>query len=159
MSRIHVAEAAGLCIIRRIDRNLPILIAEDDEDYQAILENTLRHVGINNPLRKFHDGQEVIHYLSGPRKSDPPPSFMFLDLKMPRAGGLDVLRWMRDHPERAVVPTIVLSSASIDSEVREAYELGAQGFFVKPGRLEELETMLRHAYGFWKVAAKPEVVS
>ena len=143
-----------------MDRNLTILIAEDDEDYQFILERAIRDVGIANPLRMLRDGQQVIDYLAGSgdyanREANPFPSVMFLDLKMPGLNGLDVLRWIRNHPEHGVIPTMMLSSADLDRDVKVAYDLGAHAFFVKPPTLEELQQLLRYAYDFWRIAQKP----
>ena len=108
-----------------MDRNLAILIAEDSEDYALILENAIKSLGWKNPVRMVHDGKEVINYLSGEgpyadRAAYPFPSVMFVDIKMPQAGGFDVLRWIRDHPEQSVVPTMVLSTSDDDRDVQLA---------------------------------------
>jgi len=147
-----------------LDRNLTILIAEDDDNYQVILEKGLRDIGIKNPVRTARNGQEVIEYLKGfgeygNREANPFPSVMFLDLKMPRASGLDVLRWMREHPECAVTPTMILSSSSLEKDVQAAYALGAHGYFVKPHTLDELKALLRAAYEFWRFSVRPPVPS
>jgi CheY-like chemotaxis protein len=143
-----------------LDRNLTILIAEDDDDYQVILERALRDVGVSNPVQMVCDGQEVIEYLTGSgkyqgRPANAFPSVMFLDLKMPRRNGLDILCWMREHRECAVIPTMVMSSSNLENDIGLAYQLGANGFFVKPLKLDDLKTMLRVAYDFWKWSIKP----
>ena len=81
---------------------------------------------------------------------------MFLDVKMPAATGFDVLRWVREHPECSVLPTLMLSSSGDEGDVELAYELGANGYFVKPPHLDDLKAMLRSAYDFWARCTKPK---
>jgi DNA-binding response OmpR family regulator len=146
-----------------VDRNLTILLAEDDEDYALVLEKTIKALGWTNPIRILSNGEEVISYLSGEgkyadRNTFAFPSAMFLDVKMPDTGGFDVLRWMGEHPKCSVIPTIMLSSSDDEEDVQLAYELGANGFFVKPLKMDELKSMLRAAYEFWAWSAKPPLL-
>ncbi len=144
-----------------MDRQLPILLAEDNEDYALILRTAMATLGWKNPIRIVNNGKEAIEYLSGEgkyseREAWPFPSVMFVDIKMPQADGFDVLRWMRNHPERAVLPIIVLSSSDDEEDVKLAYELGANGYFVKPALVSELKVMLQAAYDFWARCSKPK---
>ena len=146
---------------RLMDRQLTILLAEDNEDYAFILQNTMTTLGWKNPIRIVHNGKEAMEYLSGEgkysdREAWPFPSVMFVDIKMPQADGFDVLRWMRNHPECAVPPMIMLSSSDDEGDVRLAYELGANGYFVKPALVSDLKVMLQAAYDFWSQCSKPK---
>ena len=143
-----------------MDRNLPILLAEDSEDYALILQSAMKSIGWTNPIRIVRNGKDAIEYLSGEgkysdREAWPFPSVMFIDIKMPQADGFDVLRWMRNHPECAVLPMIMLSSSDDEGDVRLAYELGANGYFVKPALVRDLKAMLNAAYDFWAFCSKP----
>jgi CheY-like chemotaxis protein len=147
-----------------VDRNLTILVAEDNEDYALILQHAIQANGWTNPVRILPNGSEVIRYLSGEgeyadRESYPFPSVMFLDVKMPGATGFDVLRWVREHPECSVLPTMMLSSSDDEGDVKLAYELGANGYFVKPAALNDLKHMLQAIYGFCQWTLKPKVPS
>jgi CheY-like chemotaxis protein len=75
---------------------------------------------------------------------------------MPCMDGFDVLRWMRENSERAVIPTIVLSSSNSPDDVKAAYQLGANAYLVKPTRFDDLQEMLTRAYQFWSWCARPE---
>lgn len=145
-----------------VDRNLTILVAEDNEDYAVILQTAMKSIGWTNPIRIVPDGKEVIKYLSGDgkysdRETWPFPSVMFVDIKMPLADGFDVLRWVRSHPDCSVLPTMMLSSSDDERDVRLAYELGANGYFVKPAEVVDLKAMLKSAYEFWAWCTKPKL--
>jgi DNA-binding response OmpR family regulator len=131
-----------------VDRNLIILIAEDNEDYALILQHAIKANGWANPVRILPNGSEVIRHLSGEgeyadRASCPFPSVMFLDVKMPSTTGFDVLQWTRGRPDCSVLPTMMLTSSEDEKDVRLAFELGANAYFVKPATLNELKEMFK----------------
>ena len=63
------------------------------------------------------------------------PHLVLLDLMMPRMGGLDVCRRIR---EASSTPIIVLSVKGGESDIVPALDLGADDYLVKPFRLAEL---------------------
>jgi CheY-like chemotaxis protein len=145
-----------------VDRNLTILIGEDSADDAFFLQRGFRKIGLTNPVQILTDGEEVIDYLRAEGKFEnrsefPFPSVLFLDIKMPRVTGFQVLEWLRDHEKCRVIPTIVFSSSSEPKDIERAYHLGANAYFVKPATLDELQLMLRSAYDFWSQCAKPRV--
>src|SRR5258705_10330985 len=120
-----------------MNRNLTILIAQDDENDLTLLQLALKRVGINNPVHISRDGVEAIDYLAGnglyaDRAAFPFPSVLMTDIKMPRVGGFEVLKWLRDHPTCSVIPVLVLSSSRELRDVKLAYQLGAKSYMVKP---------------------------
>jgi CheY-like chemotaxis protein len=145
-----------------VDRSLTILIAEDDENYAALIEKVLRDSGRANPVHLADNGQHVIDYLQGAarfadRAAFPFPAMLFLDWKMPGIRGIDVLRWMAAHPDHRVIPTIVLSSSTLEADVESAYRLGAQAYLTKPAQSADLRAMLNDACKFWSWCLKPRV--
>ena len=140
--------------------HLQILIAEDDESYSFFLERAFRDIPLKTPPRILPDGEEVIAYLQGTGKYSnrldyPVPNLLFLDLKMPRLGGFDVLRWMQGHPEHRVIPTMILSGSSLRTDVDRAFKLGAQAYVTKPANLEELRKLVASACEFWAHSKLP----
>lgn len=145
-----------------VDRNLTILIVEDDPNDIRILKKAFEREGINNPLQIVPDGHEAVEYLQGKaRYSDrtkfPFPSVIFTDLKMPRMDGFEVLAWLRKHPECFVIPVIILSASKLDEDIRRAYQMGANAYLVKPNKISELQEMVKTAYNFWAWCEKPQV--
>jgi CheY-like chemotaxis protein len=137
-----------------------ILIAEDTETDAELVRIALRSIGVKNPLEIVPDGQAAIDYLCAKGKYEDRavfafPIVLFVDLKMPRVNGFEVLRWLRDHPECLIIPVIVLSSSGTDLDVKMAYQLGANAYLMKPGNLDDLKAMLRSTLEFWDWCCKP----
>jgi CheY-like chemotaxis protein len=142
--------------------SIPILLIEDDDNDVLLFRHALEKNNITAPLFVVPDGEEALQYLGrAGRYSDrgryPFPGVILIDLKMPRIGGLEVLRWLRKHPECAVIPTIVLSASRIPEDVQEAYRLGANSYFVKPIEFEELGGLIRLMHAYWNRAERPSV--
>lgn len=143
-----------------MDPLFPILIAEDDENDILILERALRKVGFTNPFHVCRDGAEVVEYLCGEgkyadRQKYPFPRILITDLKMPKMDGLQLLRWLHDHPQCNIIPRIVLSASRQPSDVQEAYKWGVNSYLVKPGSYEQLVQMLKVVFDYWEICEKP----
>jgi CheY-like chemotaxis protein len=142
------------------EQKITVVIAEDDEDDIMLLENALQAIACEHTIRIVRDGRELLDYLKGEgkyedRKRYPFPNVLILDIKMPRLSGLDVLRWLSRHPECSVMPTIVFSASDMEQDIRQAYQLGASAYFVKPMAFQNLKEVLRSMFEFWGKCAKP----
>jgi CheY-like chemotaxis protein len=136
-----------------------VLVAEDNPDDALLLRRALDKAGITARLKIVADGEELQLYLEGRgayanRSVSPLPSLIILDLKMPRKSGLEVLEWLSENPHLAVVPTIVLSASNLEQDIRAAYDLGANTYFVKPTTFDELVETMKMLEGYWKKAMK-----
>ena len=139
---------------------LPILIVEDSENDILLLTLALKRAGVLNPLHIARDGKEAIEYLQGvgmyaDRVRFPFPSVILSDVKMPRMGGLEVLQWLRNHPDCSVIPVIILSASRQESDIKRAYQLGVNSYLVKPSTLDELQSMMKLTFDYWFICEKP----
>lgn len=142
----------------------PILIAEDDENDAHLLKYTLKKIGITNPIHIVPDGEEAISYLSGTgdysnREAYPFPAVIITDIKMPRKNGFDVLRWLKSHPDCAIIPAVVWSSSAVESDVTKAYELGTNCYLKKPNDPLSWEETIKLLFTFWDVCEKPALAT
>ena len=111
-----------------------ILIADDDHDDVVIVREVLSALGGMVHLDHVEDGQSLIDLLAtGKNQIEiPVPDLIFLDLNMPRKGGLDVLREIRSDQELNNIPITVLSTASDRQQISDAYASGANCYITKP---------------------------
>jgi len=138
-----------------------ILLAEDREDDIILVQRAFERGGILNPLFVVRDGEEAINYLSGvfpfsDRVCFPIPALLLLDLKMPRADGFDVLRWLKTQPDLASLRVVVLTSSEDIRDVTKAYQLGANSFLVKPLDFHNTIAMVETITDYWlRTTMKP----
>jgi CheY-like chemotaxis protein len=141
---------------------IPILIAEDNANDADLLKTSLEKHCAESFVQIVRDGEEAIDYLAGKGKYEnrnryPFPEFVLTDIKMPKVSGLEVVAWLKQHRECHIIPVIIWSSSSIDTEVIKAYELGANCYFQKPISAEEWNETVGLIVRFWKTAKKPPI--
>src|SRR3954466_13994957 len=134
-----------------------ILVVEDDENDATFIRRAFAQSGIPNPIRWVQNGEEAVAYLKGEggfadRAENPFPRVVLTDLKMPQMDGLQLLRWLRDNPAYRVVPTIVFTSSTAQSDVNNAFACGAGAYIVKPVELKELENVARIIGDYWRLS-------
>jgi CheY-like chemotaxis protein len=140
-----------------------VLHVDDDPNDTALLEAARRKAEIEFRLENVSDGDQAMAYLngSGPfanRVRHPWPTLVLLDLKMPRATGFEILRWIRSRPECKELPVVVLSGSELQEDIRQAYSMGADSYLVKPLGFEALVQLVRNITSAW-LAPRPRRLS
>ncbi len=132
-----------------------IVMAEDSaEDAEMALE-ALKESNPANRIVMVRDGAETLEYLyrrgrfSG--RITPNPVLLLLDLKMPKVSGLEVLREIKNSPELAGIPVVMLSSSCEELDLKEAKQLGAYAYVLKPVRFQEFVEAVKTIGRFWGV--------
>ncbi len=113
-----------------------ILIVEDDPSIRKGLQLNLQVEGYR--VLCAADGQEGLR-LCGAES----PDLVLLDLMLPRLGGIDLIRELRQHNE--LVPVLVLSAKDQEADKVLALSLGADDYITKPFGLAELLARVRAA--------------
>jgi len=131
-----------------------VLLVEDDENDIFLFKRAMKLAGWTDPLQVVHDGKQAIDYLSGSeqfsrRDEFPMPVLVLLDLKLPYVNGLEVLKWIRDHPSFKQLAVVMVTSSREEVDVERACRLGANAYVVKPGAAEELVDLVKAIWGFW----------
>ena len=132
----------------------PIINIDDDEDDHEILTAICEKLGIIKHLHCFRDGGEALTYL---RTSQKYPSVILCDVNMPRITGFELRRAINANNvlrERSV-PFIFYSTAAELSQVREAYSMTVQGFFLKGSTFDEAERTFRIILDYWCLCKHP----
>jgi two-component system response regulator len=132
-----------------------IILAEDNEDDAFLTIRALESAGISQPIHHCRDGQAVIEHLaelltereqSGEGEL---PDLLLLDLKMPRLGGMEALRWIRQHEAFKSLVVVALTSSSEERDVKAAHELNINAYLVKPSSLSEMIDLAKSIRSFW----------
>jgi CheY-like chemotaxis protein len=113
-----------------------IFIVEDNATDVELFRLALSEACVASDLVVFEDGGEIIDHI---RKPDSAllPDLIMLDLNLPKSGGLEVLRVIRESPVFAKVPVAVLSSSSSPREREQLSAFNIRQFIVKSPDLEE----------------------
>jgi CheY-like chemotaxis protein len=127
--------------------NGTILLVEDDSTDVLLMKRMFVKAQITQQLFVAVNGMEAIDFLSKADGShrpdkDPLPQLILLDLKIPLKSGLEVLKWIRQQPVLRRIPVIVFTSSLDRSDVNGAYDLGANGYFLKTGSLEKMHQLV-----------------
>lgn len=138
-------------------QTFPILHVEDEEDDVLFIQQAFKKAGITNPLKAVEDGQSAIDYLAGvgkyaDRQQYPLPALMLLDLNLPGQSGFEVLKWIRAHPElKRTIVVVICSSSQKLPDINDAYDLGANGYVVKPPTFPDLVELAKAIRDYWLV--------
>jgi two-component system response regulator len=130
-----------------------LLLIEDDRDHIDVTVRALRKASITVDIRVVRDGQEAIEALGldgAEATSDRElPRVVFLDLKMPRVDGWEVLRRIRASPRAARIPVVVVSESDRAEDVRLSYALGANSYLLKRFDPRSPGAYLAEAARYW----------
>jgi CheY-like chemotaxis protein len=77
------------------------------------------------------------------------PRLVLLDLKLPRMGGLEVLKRLKASERTRTIPIVVLTSSREESDLVESYRLGANSYIVKPVDFEQFMNAVRELGLYW----------
>jgi two-component system response regulator len=138
----------------------PILLVEDNPDDELLTLRAFKKNNIFNEIVVAHDGVEALDYLFGTgahagRNPSELPQLVLLDLNLPRIGGLDVLRRIRDDPRTALLAVVVLTSSREDEDVVRSYSLGANSFVRKPVEFEQFTAAVKTLGLYWLLINEP----
>src|SRR5262249_45755802 len=116
---------------------LTVLHIDDDPNDTQLLRAAARKACVPFYLQNVSDGDEAVSYLLGKkmyadRQRFRFPDLVLLDLRMPRATGFELLKWIRGDPRFHELPVIVLSGSELSDDILRAYAFGANSYFVKP---------------------------
>lgn len=108
-----------------------VLVVEDDRELRELVCLMLKHNGFE--VREAVDGVDALAKMVSWH-----PDAMVLDVMMPRMDGLTVCRTLRQAPETAELPVVMISGQGQARAVAEGLAAGANKFLIKPMPLDLL---------------------
>jgi two-component system response regulator len=144
--------------VSTIEPQGPILLVDDSESDVALTLRALRKHRLANEIVVARDGVEALSLLQP--DSEPPggrliPRLIMLDLKLPRVGGIEVLRRLKADGRTRGVPVVVLTSSNQVPDIETCYRLGANSYIVKPVEFESFARAVSEIGMYWLLLNQP----
>jgi two-component system response regulator len=136
-----------------IEGNL-ILLVEDNPGDEEFALRALHLLQVPNQVIVVHDGEEAVNLLIGsPFNKKPalpcPPNVIFLDLKLPKLGGLDVLKQIRANIRTRHIPVVIFTSSNMEEDIQSSYLLGANSYVRKPIEFIQFSEAIQQMGLYW----------
>jgi CheY-like chemotaxis protein len=113
---------------------ISILLVEDSPADAELARACLRNGRIANSVTWLRDGQDALDYVlrNSSSNGSTPPDLILLDLNLPKINGVEFVRRLKANDTTKRIPIVVMTSSQEDSDIIESYELGTDGYIVKP---------------------------
>ncbi len=141
-----------------------LLLVEDNPQDLELALLALREAIPITRIQVARDGAEALEYVfcEGPhaaRRITDTPRVIFLDLKLPKIDGLEVLKRIKGDPRTKLIPIVVLTSSREQRDVVESYQLGVNSYIVKPVNFERFSEAVRNLGLYWQNLNQPPKVA
>ena len=121
---------------------------------------TLAENNVLNEIVVANDGIEALEYLFGTgryagRDARDVPALVLLDLKLPKLGGIEVLRQIREDERTRYVPVVILTSSSEEEDIVASLESGANSYVRKPVDFGRFVEQVQRLQVYWLLVHEP----
>ena len=131
-----------------------ILLVEDNPDDEMLALRALKRANTQNTVVVARDGEEALEYVFGTGKfknRDPSetPQVIFLDIKLPKLNGLEVLKNIRKDQRTSLIPIVLLTSSDEERDMVDGYKLGANSYINKPVDFDQFIDQVKVLGRYW----------
>ncbi len=144
-----------------MNKDVVILVAEDDEGHAGLIKKNLVRAGIVNEVLHFKDGQEILDFLF--RQGDEPHRqsgiayLLLLDIRMPKVDGAQVLQQVKADLALRKLPVIMITTTDDPREVERCHTLGCSNYIAKPIDYDNFVNAIRQLGLFLTVVQVPKI--
>ncbi len=133
---------------------IDILLIEDNADDAEMTIRSLKRNNLADRLKWIKDGAEAVDFLFGKGKYSErdisvKPKVIFLDLKLPKLNGLEILELVKKEPTTEQIPVVMLTSSQEERDIFKSYNLGVNSYIVKPLDFEEFAKAIVNVGTYW----------
>jgi two-component system response regulator len=137
-----------------------ILIIEDNPRDAELTLRALKKNNLANSVLIAKDGAEALDFFfcTGKyvkRNISNPPKVVLLDLKLPKVSGLEVLKAVKADKRTSHIPVVIVTSSKQEPDMKEAYELGANSYVVKPVDFDQFINAMSSLGLYWLLVNEP----
>lgn len=143
-----------------MEQDIEILLVEDSDSDAEMTIHALKQNNLGNKLVHVVDGAAALEFLFAEgtykgRQVKYTPNLILLDLKLPKVSGIEVLKKIKSDIRTKKVPVVVLTSSKEDPDIKTCYDLGANGYVVKPVEFDEFHNAISKLGLFWMSVNQP----
>lgn len=140
-----------------------ILLVEDNPHEAKLTIMCLKEHDLGQNLVHVDDGAQALDFLLAKgeyaeRADKPNPKVVLLDLNLPKIGGLEVLKQMKENERTRNIPVVILSSSNQDKDVIEGYRLGVNSYVVKPMEFDAFTKAISDLGSYWMLLNEGSVL-
>jgi CheY-like chemotaxis protein len=133
-----------------------ILLVEDSPDDVELAIHALRREKLANDITVARDGEEALDFVFcrgsyAHRSFQNPVRLILLDLKLPKVGGLEVLKAIKGDSRTKAIPVVIMTSSREERDIVDGYKLGVNAYVQKPVDFEQFRGVVKELGLFWLV--------
>lgn len=141
-------------------REVEILLVEDNPADVELTLHALRRNCVANQIHVARDGEEILDFIFcrgafSMRSFMHPPQIVLLDLKLPKLTGQEVLRIIKMDVRTKAIPVIILTSSQEEKDMVNSYQLGVNGYIHKPVDFDQFREMVKQLGLYWLLVNEP----
>lgn len=131
-----------------------LLLIEDNSSDAELACITLEELSLDNRTFFIDNGEDALKYLKEIELKIKSQTFnglklVIMDIMLPKLNGFEILEQLDVDLIKETVPIVIFSSSEIHKDVLRAYDLGVNGFLVKPIDFNQHQYVLKSAINFW----------
>lgn len=143
-----------------MNQKTDIILVEDDDSDAELTIQSLKRNNLLHELIRFKNGEETLEYIFATgkyskRNINDIPKVILLDLKIPRIGGLEVLRRIKSDARTQIIPVVVLTSSKEDEHMIEGYKWNVNSYIIKPVGFENFSNIVSSVASYWLSPKQP----
>ncbi len=136
--------------------DIQILLVEDNKADAMLTIRALKKHNLANNLIHLIDGAEALDFIFGKgaysgRNIEHKPRVIFLDLKMPKISGLELLKVLKSDDLTKHIPVVMMTSSKAEKDIIESHQLGVNSYVVKPVGFENFSKIIAELGFYWLV--------
>ena len=131
-----------------------ILLVEDNPNDRDLMIRAFQKSDMIRPMHVAENGKDALDFIFcrdayDERDTAMLPKVIFLDLKLPKMDGLEVLQTIKTDDRTRVIPVVIVTSSQEETDVRNAYTLGANSYVVKPSNFDAFSASMGTMAAYW----------
>ncbi|MFX1489667.1 MAG: response regulator [Promethearchaeota archaeon] len=137
-------------------RGINILLVEDNAADIRLTKEVLQEIEFVKNLNVVRDGVEAINFLKNKGKYSEVilPDLILLDLNLPKKGGLEVLKEIKEDEDLKSIPVVILTISDVEDDIIKAYNLHVNSYVIKPLEMREFHKIIESIMNYWFIIVK-----